>query len=85
MSWNTRNEIDYINGLVYGEHFSEESTHRCKITPRDLLKNYLESALRRSKQGTWGEVDSATVIRHARELLRDLPESPVVEGSPLPM
>ena len=74
MVWNTQNEIDYIDGLLYGEHFSEENSHRCKVTPRDLLKNYIESALRRSKNGTWGEVDSAAVISHARELLRDLPE-----------
>ena len=68
--WTTRNEIKYINGLISGM-FREKSRYgRSRRLPVEgLLKNYINSAKKRERWGTFGSVDPKKVIAYAQEQL----------------
>lgn len=68
-SWSTGNELAYLDQLVYGGLFSGPGCeHRCQVPAEELLANYINSAKRRKKWGTFGYVDPDVVIAHAEDM-----------------
>lgn len=68
-SWSTGNELEYLKQLVYGGLFSGPGCgHRCQVPVEVLLGNYINSAKKRKKWGTFGYVDPDVVIGYAEEM-----------------
>ena len=71
--WTTNNELDYLRGLFSGAHFKGPGCiHRTELPLDKLLRNYIKSAERRQKWGTFGGVDPRVVIAEARTMLDKL-------------
>ena len=68
--WTTGNELDYLRGLITGEHFRGPGcAHVRQVSDSVLLRNYIGSAKRRKEFGTFGYVDPEVVIHEAEEML----------------
>jgi len=62
-AWSTKNEINYLDGLVSGKWRHSE------VPIEALLKNYIKSAKHRVMNDTFGDVNGSDVIKHAQGLL----------------
>jgi len=66
IGWSTENEISYINFLAAG---GTEEQRRRGVSVELLLTNYVKSAEKRRKWGTFGTANAGKIIKHARGLL----------------
>jgi len=70
-NWTTHNEQRYIDDLV-SPMFWRTLHHKPIHQPAELIMNYIGSAEKRIRYGTFGEVDGKECINYAKAKLKKI-------------
>lgn len=68
-SWSTKNEIEYLKGLVSGKW---RAGFVVELSNKQLLTNYIKRAKDRIVNDTFGDVNRSDVLKYANGLMEAL-------------